>query len=263
MSSEKDSYDSRTNKEILSFLPEKNPSREIAYLKNISQMDESNFQFISKQMKSVIKKYKKIKRQLVAMEAKIDQIFKRQEFIVKQTQQTKEFIEDSFEENSNLQNAEQAGKDSKIDSTGLNQANPKKETDTSTEEDPLLWEEEITDDTILFEGENNKETRKITNKRSSADKKREEGQNTKQQSHQLVKAKKLFKKRSYENAISEFQKYRDRYPKGAYYPEATFYIGESFKNLKMPIEAEVFFKEVVESHPQSLWASRAKKNLRE
>ena len=78
-----------------------------------------------------------------------------------------------------------------------------------------------------------------------------------------MKLKILFEKESYESAISEFQKYRDNNPKGKHYPEATFYIGQSFKNLKMPSEAEVFFKEIVKSYPKSLWAGRAKKSLRE
>ena len=78
----------------------------------------------------------------------------------------------------------------------------------------------------------------------------------------LISAKKHFEKQSYETAISEFQKYRNKNPKGVHYPEATYYIGKSFKKLQMPIEAEVFFKEIVQSHPQSLWANRAKKLIK-
>ena len=94
---------------------------------------------------------------------------------------------------------------------------------------------------------NDKNNKKLNNKKSSV----------------LIEAKNLFKKESYENAISKFQKYRDENPKGSHYPEATFYIGQSFRNLKMPVEAKIFFKEVIKSYPQSLWASRAKKILKE
>ena len=88
-------------------------------------------------------------------------------------------------------------------------------------------------------------------------------QSSEQKSNSLNQAKSLFQKESYENAISEFQKYRDNNPKGEHYPEATFYIGQSFKHLQMPAEAEIFFKEIVQTYPESLWAGRAKKFLEE
>ncbi|MDE0092110.1 MAG: hypothetical protein OXN83_02355 [Oligoflexia bacterium] len=78
----------------------------------------------------------------------------------------------------------------------------------------------------------------------------------------LISARKYFEDKSYETAISEFQKYRNENPEGNYYPEATFYIGQSFEQLKMPVEAKVFFKELLHSYPQSLWAVRAKKLLK-
>ncbi len=78
---------------------------------------------------------------------------------------------------------------------------------------------------------------------------------------ELALAHKLFKEKEYEKAISHFQKYRDENPKGPFYLTATFYIGLSFQRLKMPIEAQVFFKEIVHSHPESIWGQKAKKLL--
>ncbi|MBC6415715.1 MAG: hypothetical protein GDA46_04910 [Bdellovibrionales bacterium] len=74
-------------------------------------------------------------------------------------------------------------------------------------------------------------------------------------------AKRLFDEKSYEEAIFEFHKYRNENPKGKNYMEATFYIGKSFDQLKMPIEAEIFFTEIVKTDSDSLWALRAKKHL--
>ena len=259
LSFEKESYKNPNKKQVLYPYPEKTPSREIAYLKNISLMDESNLQFISKQMKNVIKKYKKIKQQIAVMEFKVDQILKQQKLLAKQTQTTEDFIEEDFEEEPDTEQAEENEERQNKESLPINENNSKEEEDLTPEEEPILWEEdEVTEETPLFPEEDKKKSGSTAQKRA-----KDKQQSKLKPPVQLTKAKKLFKRKSYENAISEFQKYRDLHPKGEYYPEATFYIGESFKSLKMPIEAEIFFKEVVETHPQSLWASKAKKNLQE
>ena len=121
-------------------------------------------------------------------------------------------------------------------------------------------QEEITDDTNIFENDEGEKNQYLQNQKQALEKVIKSEKPNRQKPSSLIIAKNLFEKKSYEKAISQFQKYRDKNPKGNYYPEATFYIGQSFQNLKMPIEAKVFFKEIIQFYPQSLWASRAKKN---
>ena len=233
---------------------EQTVSREVAYLKNISQFEENNFQFVTKQMKEVIKNYGRMKRKLSQIETKLEELLHQLTLKNEYEVPYDDFTELKSEQNvKNQVESENSLIDDVADDTG----------DIESENSPLI-EEEITDDTDIFPneeigvnetlqeqrtvlGKNNKKTKVLNKKKSSV----------------LIEAKSLFKKESYENAISKFQKYRDENPKGSYCPEATFYIGQSFKNLKMPIEAKVFFKEVIKSYPQSLWASRAKKILKE
>jgi len=77
----------------------------------------------------------------------------------------------------------------------------------------------------------------------------------------FLAAKKLYSQKSWQSAISQFQEYLDANPKGLYSIEATYYIGESFRNLKMIPEAQVFYEEIAKSYPQSLWAAKAKQHL--
>ena len=238
-SAEKSSYNSVINDKGRLHDSKNSSHREIAYLKNISQFEEANFQFITKQMKTVIKNYSKMKNQLIKIETKLDQMLNQLSLTSPSShkENTAEILEsrDSFSE-------------------------IEKEDNIETDSVPLL-EKERTDGTNIFPVEE-KEDQHIQNQKGvleqhSKNKKRD------QQQPSLIEAKNLFKNKSYESAISKFQKYRDENPKGIHYPEATFYIGQSFKNLKMPIEAEVFFNEIIQSYPNSLWASRSKDNLKE
>ena len=253
----------------------KDPSREIAYLKNISKFEEGDFQFVTKQIKEVVKKYSRMKQQLVQIENKLDRILTQQ--ILRKDSQKR--IQAKKEED--------------------------RQEETFVSEDSSLFQEELTDDMDMFQDEeiesekirgnkfpqNQKETlskmavndhkKSITipdenkgavkvplktiddyislmqdilsdkfsisnsTKQALLKKLRSKFKSLKWSNEQkqasLIEAKNLFEKESYESAISEFQKYRDNNPKGKHYPEATFYIGQSFKNLKMPSEAEVFF----------------------
>ena len=244
ISSEKDTYDSLIKKQSDSLREDANSSREIAYLKNISQFEENNFQFITKQMKEVIKNYSKMKQQLVKIETKLDHLFNQ---LILGSHSSQDNEVEVVENDASPKLEDESGDTIKV--------NP---------EDPSLFQEEITDDTDIFPNEEMEENKYLQNQKKILEKiaiKNKESSQSK--SSALIEAKNLFEKESYESAISKFQKYRDENPKGSQYPEATFYIGQSFKNLKMPIEAEVFFKEIVNLHPQSLWASRAKKILKE
>ena len=240
-SAEKSSYNS-VIKDKGRLHDSKNSShKEIAYLKNISQFEETNFQFITKQMKTVIKNYSKMKNQLIKIETKLDQMLNQLSLTGPSPQ--KENTAEILESRDSLSEIEM-------------------EDNIGTDSVPLL-EEEITDDTNIFPDEEGEEEDQYIQNQKGALEQHSTNKNRDQQQPSLTEAKNLFENKSYESAISKFQKYRDENPKGNHYPEATFYIGQSFKNLKMPIEAEVFFNEIIQSYPNSLWASHAKDNLKE
>ena len=290
MSFDKTDYDSLKEPQ-----GKKRTERDVAYLKEISQFKDGSFQFISKQIKDMIQNYESMKEQLEKIEKKLDQslspsVVKKESFqtpadtnkiaLIKKNKQ-KVFvslsrIEDytqlmaqilrgeydiSEQEKEKLLLSLKKQLDKK-ESLAVDKESSDSiefiETDNTEDldEDSLL---EGAEDDFFYEGlEDNPEGEALDEKNTqetAPDKKQEELSN-------LISAKKHFKEQSYETAISEFQKYRNENPEGSHYPEATFYIGQSFEKLKMPIEAEVFFTEIVQSHPQSLWARRAKKLLK-
>ena len=277
----------------------KRTERDVAYLKEISQFKDGSFQFISKQMKDMIQNYERMKEQLEKIEKKLDKslsspIVTEESFqtepeinenkiaLIKKDKQKVLVSLSSIEDytqlmaqilkgeydisdqekeklllslKKQLDRKESLSRDNESsDSIELIEADSVKGLD----EDSLL--EEVEDD-FFYEGQGDSSeegesfNEKDTEEETKPDKQHEE-------LSALISAKKHFKEKSYETAISEFQKYRNENPEGVHYPEATFYIGQSFEKLKMPIEAEVFFTEIVQSHPQSLWARRAKKLLK-
>lgn len=241
-STEKNSYDSLIKDQNDFLAKERNSSREIAYLKNLSEFEEGNFQFIIKQMKEVVKNYNKMKQQLVKIESKMDNLLTRQ----------------TLGQNSPKNN--EVKEESKL----LTEEDEQENEETILSEESSLLPEEMTDDTDIFEEKELKENKYLQNQQDALSKiVADNKESNEKKPSSLIEAKKFFEEKSYENAISQFQRYRDKNPKGSHYPEATFYIGQSFKNLEMPIEAGVFFKEIINSYPQSLWASRAKKLLEE
>lgn len=68
--------------------------------------------------------------------------------------------------------------------------------------------------------------------------------------------------KKYKEAIVEYQKYRDTYPKGNRYAEATYKIGTCFQELGMKDEARAFYEEVVNKHPKAPEAKKAAKRLK-
>ena len=80
-------------------------------------------------------------------------------------------------------------------------------------------------------------------------------------SNPFTKAESLFGKSQWKNAILEYNKYRENYPKGKNYSEATYKIGVCFQELKMQEDAKGFFQEVVEKYPKSKFAKSAKYRL--
>ena len=260
---------------------DKKSFRDIAQLKNLSVARKGQFQFVIKQMKEVIVNYSEMKRQLLKIEDRLNRILVRN--VVKQQSQTDNQTNVQVEPQTDNQTAEQAkdatgsgegevvtSSDKEETTTSNNEgivASPMKEDelkDTPASDPSPLLQEDITDNKDIFTDETKEDTSYIQNQQKALEKIAPKDKSSNQQKPlSLMEAEKLFKKRSYENAISAFQKYRDENPSGQYYPEATFYIGQSFKELKMPIEAKVFFQEIVSSYPKSLWANRSQKILKE
>ena len=71
-----------------------------------------------------------------------------------------------------------------------------------------------------------------------------------------------FTQKKWKEAIIEYQKYRDKYPKGRRYRQATYMIGLSFHELGLKSEARSFYKEVVDKFPKTKTATQAKKQLK-
>lgn len=72
----------------------------------------------------------------------------------------------------------------------------------------------------------------------------------------------LIKSGDYRKSILSLQKYRDENPKGKYFADATYLIGMNFLELGMKDEAKSFFEEVVNNHPKSKVAPKAKSRLK-
>ena len=244
LSTEKHTYDSAL--EPVEEFQGTNTQRDIAYLKSLSQFEESSFEFVTKQMKTVIKNYGRMKQQLEHIDGKLDRILNQ---VLSSAKNLKMIPEE--ESSISLLNPDPEAIDE--------ESAPLLEPDNSTEESESLFE----DSNPQPRDEKNTQLDSSFLKPEPLKNQALNPVRKPDKISSLSKAKNLFNNKSYESAISEFQKYRDENPQGPYYPEATFYIGQSFKNLKMPVEANVFFKEIVQSYPQSLWASRAKKKLKE
>ena len=264
----------------------KNPQRNISYLKDTSQIEDNSYNFIFKQMRILIRNYKRMKKKLLNIEEKLNGTLKKLEAYKKKENDlsassillenqiiiknndggeivlTVSKLEDYKyimggivagdydiseaeaervlgilkEKLKTAQTEEKSETDAKEDS-----GSDDKKPDSLFNEDSLIMDQ-ITDEKDIF---SLKDIETIEGEDDSA----------------FLLGKQLFDNQSYETAISEFQKYRNDNPEGKRYMEATFYIGQSFEQLKMPIEADIFFQEIMKSGSQSLWALRAKKQL--
>tara|TARA_B100001248_G_scaffold262389_1_gene258011 strand:+ start:14441 stop:15085 length:645 start_codon:yes stop_codon:yes gene_type:complete len=74
-------------------------------------------------------------------------------------------------------------------------------------------------------------------------------------------AEELFRKSDWKAAILEYNRYRDNFPKGKKYADATYKIGVCFQELGMNSEANAFYSEVIEKFPKSKTAKSAKYRL--
>ncbi len=78
----------------------------------------------------------------------------------------------------------------------------------------------------------------------------------------IVEARQSFAEKKWQQAIVEFQKYRQIYPHGLHYAEATYKIGFSFSKLGMKSDAKTFYAEVAQKYPKTLWGKRAAEKLK-
>ena len=313
----------------------KQSERNIAYLKNISKVEDNNYDFISSQMQTLIRNYKRMRKHLSGIEDKLDSTLKKLESykykslleakskelspkvedeiriknqeneeviltinhlddykyimgelvagdyntseqetqraltvlkqklakstaqlsrIKKQTKplvkkQTKPLVKKSAkplvkkseqfidaEEEANASIDDEEARNTSIDATGT-----EKESDKELFDEDSLLNEELTGEVDLFSQESGVEFEK--------------------NNASFLLGKKFFKNKSYEMAVAEFQKYRNENPNGKHYLEATFYMGQAFEKLKMPVEANIFFQEIVKTSSDTLWAMKAKKEI--
>lgn len=68
----------------------------------------------------------------------------------------------------------------------------------------------------------------------------------------------LFEKKEWKSAVLAYQKYREKYPNGKNYAEATYKIGVCFEEMGMKSEARLFYQEAVDKFPKSKEAKKSK-----
>lgn len=71
-----------------------------------------------------------------------------------------------------------------------------------------------------------------------------------------------FEKRDWKKAVLEYQQYREKFPKGKKFAEATYRIGVCFQELGMKDEARSFYEEVVSKFPDGGEAKKARTRLK-
>jgi len=300
--SNKTAYDTVQTKPDL-----KSSQRDIANLKNLSKIEDNHYDFISQQMQTLIRNYKKMKSHLSDIEDKLDSTLKKLDSYrykkllepkessslsdikdeIRITNQDNEQIILSIETikdyktimgelivgDYNTSNEEtdravkllkdklaktQNQKDPEISrSKDVEEADEESYEEESNEElfeEDSVIEEAIKDDQNLF-SENSEELLKKESAKELLQNSSEETESS------FMSGKVFFEKGDYEKAVSEFQKYRQKNPEGTHYLEATFYIGQAFKKLQMPIEAQIFFQEIVKTDSDSLWAMKVKQEI--
>jgi TolA-binding protein len=77
----------------------------------------------------------------------------------------------------------------------------------------------------------------------------------------FAEAEDFFQKKDWKKAIVAFEKYRETYPKGKLWGEATYKIGVCFQELNLKSDAITFFQQVVNADASSTSARKAKYRL--
>lgn len=80
---------------------------------------------------------------------------------------------------------------------------------------------------------------------------------------QFLLAETYFVEGSYQLAATEYNAVRKNFPKSSYVPEALFKMGLCFEKLKLPEDAKLFYKTVVDKHAKSDAAKRARERLKD
>ncbi len=79
---------------------------------------------------------------------------------------------------------------------------------------------------------------------------------------QFLMAESYYASQDYASAALEFGEFKKAYPKDNLVPEATYQMAQAFKQMGKKSEAKLFLQEVIEKHPKSQFASRAKTDLK-
>ena len=74
-------------------------------------------------------------------------------------------------------------------------------------------------------------------------------------------AEQLFSKKDFRTAILEYQKYREKNPKGKSFATATYKMGICFQELGMKEDAKAFYEEVISKFPKSDEAKKSRIRL--
>ncbi len=197
-------------------------------LRSVANLDKDDFAFISEKMQNVVESYKVLRVKISNLEKKIDRLI------------------------ANKSSVNRDKVNSKVQ----------------------ILTEEISDDAIHFSDEDpetvlknqdsqEKPVKDIKLEEKIQNKSDKEGSQKKDTSSQsFIEAKKLYSEKSWQSAITKFQDYRNKNPKGIYIIEATYYMGESFRYLKMLPESQVFYKEIIKTYPTSSWVEKAKQRLK-
>ena len=294
VSSPKKAYDS-----VRSNSPTQQTLRGISFLNNRFESEGSNFDFVAKQMKNVVEDYKKMKNQLAQINDKLDQALNKlalyelkkvlpgapkdstplEDQIKLRLKNNEElFLRISKKEDYKQLIGQLVAGDFDIDEEEKERlltllkakVNPSAE-DSMEEIEQLekIEEKNLEEEDLLINPDLTEETDVFSSQRETAEQKKISDSWDRlspipakpEELSFFWSGKSLFQSQAYETAISELERYRSKNPKGEFYPEATFYIGKAFNELKMPVEADIFFKELVQNHPQSLWAGKAQELL--
>jgi len=80
---------------------------------------------------------------------------------------------------------------------------------------------------------------------------------------QFLLAETYFFEANYQLAANEYNKVRKDYPKSEKVPESIYKLGQCFERLKLPEDAKLFYKTVVDKYPKTDAGKRAKERLKE
>ena len=196
-------------------------------------MDEGreNVDFLLKKLKIASNKYRALQKRLVLLENRVSEL-------VRQLQ-NREDVEITVEED---------GETAFLD------------------ESPSLFEEKETSNPFLFSKKGKLPSKKREGVKRIKDQANPE--DTKKKKEEIspeslfIQGQNLFIERSWEKAIEILEQYRNRHPEGSQYPSATYLMGRAFQELDMKEEAQIFFKELVAGYPESPFAKKARRHIK-